>query len=80
MEMLILTEFKAAFDKFAEGRPQATIVFGSPILDCAKFLGHFWTDSRTKGGMVLAPSALHFFIVVQHKALVNSDASFCQVG
>ncbi|ESL08875.1 receptor-type adenylate cyclase [Trypanosoma rangeli SC58] len=48
-------EFEAAWKRFAATRPQAVIVFGSPIPDTKKFITKMLTDGRTAGAYLLAP-------------------------
>ncbi|RNE97080.1 receptor-type adenylate cyclase [Trypanosoma rangeli] len=51
-------EFDAAWERFAVTRPQAVIVFGSPLSDTAKFIVKMLTDDRTASAYLLVPSAL----------------------
>ncbi|EKG08124.1 receptor-type adenylate cyclase, putative, partial [Trypanosoma cruzi] len=64
--------FDAAWEAFAETRPQAVIVFGSPINDTAKFVRRMLTDRRTAGAYLLAPLLLQdIFLSLWRAALAG---------
>ncbi|EKF31954.1 receptor-type adenylate cyclase, putative, partial [Trypanosoma cruzi marinkellei] len=61
--------FEAAWEAFADTRPQAVIVFGPPIQDTAKFITRMLTDNRTAGAYLLAPLMLQdLFLGLWHNA------------
>ncbi|ESL05226.1 receptor-type adenylate cyclase, partial [Trypanosoma rangeli SC58] len=63
-------EFDAAWERFAATRPQAVIVFGSPISDTKKFIKKMLTDHRTAGAYLLAPSAVQDVALENWRAVV----------
>ncbi|RNE97225.1 esag4, partial [Trypanosoma rangeli] len=69
-------EFGAAWERFAATRPQAVIVFGSPIPDTAKFVRNMLTDDRTAGAYLLAPSAVQSIVVEAWRAAVADGVKF----
>ncbi|RNF02678.1 receptor-type adenylate cyclase [Trypanosoma conorhini] len=71
------TEFDDAWERFAATRPQAVIVFGSPIADTMKFIRRMLTDARTAGAYLLVPSALQDVLLSNWRAVVdNGSAKF----
>ncbi|KAF8295696.1 receptor-type adenylate cyclase [Trypanosoma cruzi] len=68
--------FDAAWEAFAETRPQAVIVFGSPINDTAKFVKRMLTDRRTAGAYLLAPSVLQDIVLRVWRAAVAGGVEF----
>ncbi|PWV19561.1 putative receptor-type adenylate cyclase [Trypanosoma cruzi] len=68
--------FDAAWEVFANTRPQAVIVFGSPIKDTKKFVERMLTDKRTAGTYLLAPSALQGLVLGVWRAAVTSGVEF----
>ncbi|PBJ68387.1 receptor-type adenylate cyclase [Trypanosoma cruzi cruzi] len=68
--------FDAAWEAFAETRPQAVIVFGSPINDTAKFVRRMLTDRRTAGAYLLAPSVLQDIVLRVWRAAVAGGVEF----
>ncbi|RNC31927.1 adenylate cyclase, partial [Trypanosoma cruzi] len=68
--------FDAAWEAFAETRPQAVIVFGLPINDTAKFVGRMLTDRRTAGAYLLAPLLLQDLFLSLWRAAVAGGVEF----
>ncbi|KAF8300135.1 putative receptor-type adenylate cyclase [Trypanosoma cruzi] len=68
--------FDAAWEAFAETRPQAVIVFGSPINDTAEFVRRMLTDRRTAGAYLLAPSVLQDLVLRVWRAAVAGGVEF----
>nr|CAA09737.2 adenylyl cyclase [Trypanosoma cruzi] len=68
--------FDAAWEAFANTRPQAVIVFGAPVKDTAKFVQRMLTDNRTAGAYLLAPSAVQDVAVETWRSAVKDDIKF----
>ncbi|ESL10565.1 receptor-type adenylate cyclase [Trypanosoma rangeli SC58] len=68
-------EFDAAWERFAAARPQAVIVFGSPVRDTKKFVRRMLTDGRTAGAYLLAPSVVQSVVVRTWRAVVAAGGA-----
>ncbi|KAH9600992.1 Leucine-binding protein domain [Trypanosoma melophagium] len=68
--------FNAAWEAFADTRPQAVIVFGSPIKDTAKFIMRMLTDKRTAGAYLLGPTAVQDMLLSVWREAVNKGVPF----
>ncbi|KAF8291050.1 receptor-type adenylate cyclase, putative [Trypanosoma cruzi] len=68
--------FDAAWEAFANTRPQAVIVFGAPVKDTAKFVQRMLTDNRTAGAYLLAPSAVQDVAVETWRSAVAGGIKF----
>ncbi|EKF27244.1 receptor-type adenylate cyclase, putative, partial [Trypanosoma cruzi marinkellei] len=68
--------FEAAWEAFADTRPQAVIVFGSPIKDTVKFVGRMLTDRRTAGAYLLAPLVLQDLVLRVWRGAVAGGVEF----
>ncbi|EKF26929.1 receptor-type adenlyate cyclase, putative, partial [Trypanosoma cruzi marinkellei] len=68
--------FEAAWEAFADTRPQAVIVFGSPINDTVIFVGRMLTDRRTAGAYLLAPLVLQDLVLSMWRGAVAGGVEF----
>ncbi|EKF27103.1 receptor-type adenylate cyclase, putative, partial [Trypanosoma cruzi marinkellei] len=68
--------FEAAWEAFADTRPQAVIVFTPPVQDTAKFVGRMLTDRRTAGAYLLAPSVLQDLVLRVWRGAVAGGVEF----
>ncbi|PWV03548.1 putative receptor-type adenylate cyclase [Trypanosoma cruzi] len=68
--------FDAAWEAFAETRPQAVIVFGLPINDTVEFVRRMLTDRRTAGAYLLAPVMLQELVLRVWRAAVAGGVEF----
>nr|CAA09919.2 adenylyl cyclase [Trypanosoma cruzi] len=68
--------FDAAWEKFADTRPQAVIAFAPPIQDTIKFIGRMLTDRRTAGAYILLPLILQDLVLLLPRAAVAGGVDF----
>ncbi|EKF27234.1 receptor-type adenlyate cyclase, putative [Trypanosoma cruzi marinkellei] len=68
--------FDAAWEAFADTRPQAVIVFAPPIPDTVKFIGRMLTDKRTTGAYLLVPLVLQELFLRDPCAAVAGGVEF----
>ncbi|KEG06740.1 receptor-type adenylate cyclase, partial [Trypanosoma grayi] len=68
--------FDAAWEPFVTTRPQAVLVFGSPIKDTETFITRMLTDKRTASVYILAPSLLQNMIISKWREAETSGAPF----
>ncbi|ORC83523.1 putative receptor-type adenylate cyclase, partial [Trypanosoma theileri] len=68
--------FNATWEAFADTRPQAVIVFGSPIKDTAKFIKRMLTDKRTAGAYLLGPLAVQEMLLSVWREAVDAGVPF----
>ncbi|EKF28280.1 receptor-type adenylate cyclase, putative, partial [Trypanosoma cruzi marinkellei] len=68
--------FEAAWEAFADTRPQAVIVFGPRINDTVKFVGRMLTDRRTAGAYLLAPLVLQDLVLRVWRGAVAGGVEF----
>ncbi|KAH9600906.1 Adenylyl cyclase class-3/4/guanylyl cyclase [Trypanosoma melophagium] len=68
--------FNAAWEAFADTRPQAVIVFGAPYSDTAEFIMRMLTDKRTAGAYLLGPTAAQEMLIRVWSHAVNKGVPF----
>ncbi|CCD12781.1 unnamed protein product [Trypanosoma congolense IL3000] len=73
-------EFNAAWEQFAETRPQGVIVFAPSIKDVIKFLRRAMDDSRTRGMHILSTAALELVIEMAWRMSVMDGVSTLKLG
>ncbi|CCD12576.1 unnamed protein product, partial [Trypanosoma congolense IL3000] len=73
-------EFNAAWEQFAETRPQGVIVFAPSIKDVIKFLRRAMDDSRTRGMHILSTAALELVIEMAWRMSVIDGVSTLKLG
>ncbi|ORC86661.1 receptor-type adenylate cyclase, partial [Trypanosoma theileri] len=68
--------FNATWEAFADTRPQAVLIFGSPLQDTAKFIQRMLTDKRTAGAYLLGPSGVQEMLVRVWRRAVEAGVPF----
>ncbi|KEG05774.1 putative receptor-type adenylate cyclase, partial [Trypanosoma grayi] len=64
--------FNAEWEKFADTRPQAVIVFGARVNDTIKFIKKMLTDPRTADAFLLGPFALQDILLSTWREAVSA--------
>ncbi|KEG11169.1 receptor-type adenylate cyclase [Trypanosoma grayi] len=67
-------EFQAEWERFAETRPQAVIIFGRPSPTTALFVEKMLSDSRTSTAYLLSPLGIQNTLISSWRAAVAAGA------
>ncbi|KAH8607733.1 Adenylate and Guanylate cyclase catalytic domain [Trypanosoma vivax] len=65
--------FDAAYEQFIAGRPQALLLFGSPLHDTEKFIERFLSDERASGVSLLVPVYIQNTFMLCVKKVYDRD-------
>ncbi|CCD18993.1 receptor-type adenylate cyclase GRESAG 4, putative [Trypanosoma vivax Y486] len=68
--------FDAAYEQFVGTRPQAVLLFGSPIHDTKKFVKRLLMDGRTAGVSLLVPECNQAILLSSIKEVVKGGGRF----
>ncbi|KAH9600962.1 Leucine-binding protein domain [Trypanosoma melophagium] len=68
--------FNTEWEEFANTRPQAVLIFGSPLQDTSKFIKLMLTDKRTAGAYLLGPAGVQEMLIRVWRESVNAGVPF----